>query len=673
MPSRRDLANAIRALSMDAVQQANSGHPGMPMGMADIAEVLWNDYLKHNPSNPGWADRDRFVLSNGHGSMLLYSVLHLTGYDLPVEELKNFRQWHSRTAGHPEFAETPGVETTTGPLGQGISNAVGMALAEKLLARRFNREGFSLVDHHTWVFLGDGCLMEGISHEACSLAGTLGLGKLICFWDDNGISIDGEVQGWFTDNTPARFEAYGWQVIRDVDGHDPVEIRQAIDTARAETGRPSLICCRTVIGFGAPNKQGTEATHGAPLGADEVAAARQHLAWPHPPFEVPADIARQWNAREQGASREQAWQDVFAAYSQQFPELAAEFKRRIQGELPADWEERSTALIADMQSKGGDVATRKSSLLALEAFGPLLPELAGGSADLAGSNLTIWSGSEDVNADGEKGNYIYFGVREFGMTAICNGIALHGGFIPYNATFLVFSDYARNAVRMSALIPAHNIHVYTHDSIGLGEDGPTHQPVEHVASLRLIPGLQVWRPCDTVESAVAWKAAIENRGKPTALVFTRQNLPHQTRTAEQVANITRGAYVLLEAEGKLQALIIATGSEVGLAMAAAKQLASEGLAVRVVSMPNPGLFLQQDAAYRESVLPQSVQARVAVEAGVSLYWHAFVGPAGKIIGMDRFGASAPAKILFEQFGFTAAHVCESVRAAIAAGQAPGLT
>lgn len=669
MPSRRDLANAIRALSMDAVQQANSGHPGMPMGMADIAEVLWNDYLKHNPGNPGWADRDRFVLSNGHGSMLLYSVLHLSGYDLPIEELRNFRQWHSRTAGHPEFSETPGVETTTGPLGQGISNAVGMALAEKLLARRFNREGFPLVDHHTWVFLGDGCLMEGISHEACSLAGTLGLGKLICFWDDNGISIDGEVHGWFTDNTPARFEAYGWQVIRDVDGHDPVEVRQAIDTAKSDTARPTLICCRTVIGFGAPNKQGTEAVHGAPLGADEVAAARQQLGWSYPPFEIPADIAGQWNAREQGLKREQAWQEVFAAYSKQFPELAAEFKRRMQGELPADWSERSAALIAGMQSKGGDVATRKSSQLSLEAFGPLLPELAGGSADLAGSNLTIWSGSEDVNAGGEKGNYIYFGVREFGMTAICNGLGLHGGFIPYNATFLVFSDYARNAVRMSALIPAHNIHVYTHDSIGLGEDGPTHQPVEHVASLRLIPGLQVWRPCDTVESAVAWKEAIENRGKPSVLVFTRQNLPHQARSAEQLANISRGGYVLLEPEIKPQALIIATGSEIGLAVAAAKQLGSEGVAVRVVSMPNPGLFLQQDAAYRESVLPQSLQARVAVEAGVSLYWHAFVGPTGKIIGLDHFGASAPAKILFEQFGFTAAHVGASVRAAIAASQA----
>jgi transketolase len=669
MPSRRDLANAIRALSMDAVQQANSGHPGMPMGMADIAEVLWNDHLKHNPANPAWPDRDRFVLSNGHGSMLLYSLLHLTGYDLPIEELKNFRQWHSRTAGHPEFAETPGVETTTGPLGQGISNAVGMALAEKVLANRFNREDFRLVDHHTWVFLGDGCLMEGISHEACSLAGTLGLGKLICFWDDNGISIDGEVHGWFTDNTPARFEAYGWQVIRDVDGHDPLEIQQAIDTAKAETDRPTLICCRTVIGFGSPNKQGTEATHGAPLGADEVAAARVQLDWPHAAFEIPPDIAAQWDARARGASREESWQNRFAAYRQQYPELAAEFQRRMQGDLPADWQERSDALIADMQSRGGDVATRKSSLLALEAFGPLLPELAGGSADLAGSNLTIWSGSEDVKAGTEKGNYIYFGVREFGMTAICNGMALHGGFIPYNATFLVFSDYARNAVRMSALIPAQNIHVYTHDSIGLGEDGPTHQPVEHVASLRLIPGLQVWRPCDTVESAVAWKAAIENRGKPTALIFTRQNLPHQARTEEQVANIARGGYVLLEPEGQPQSVIIATGSEVGLAAAAAKQLASEGMAVRVVSMPNPGLFLQQDAAYREMVLPQGLQARVAVEAGVSLYWHAFVGPAGSIIGIDRFGASAPAKILFEQFGFTTANVCTAVRAAVAASRA----
>lgn len=668
MPSRRDLANAIRALSMDAVQQANSGHPGMPMGMADIAEVLWNDHLKHNPANPDWPDRDRFVLSNGHGSMLLYSALHLTGYDLPIEQLKNFRQWNSRTAGHPEYAETPGVETTTGPLGQGIGNAVGMALAEKVLANRFNREGAAIVDHHTWVFLGDGCLMEGVSHEACSLAGTLGLGKLICFWDDNGISIDGEVQGWFTDNTAARFEAYGWQVIRDVDGHDPVEIQRAIATARAETGRPSLICCRTVIGFGAPNKQGTEATHGAPLGAAEIAAAREHLGWPHAPFEIPADIARRWDAREKGASREQDWQQVFDAYHQQYPELAAEFNRRMQGELPADWQARSAELIAGMQSKGGDVASRKSSLLSLEAFGPLLPELIGGSADLAGSNLTIWSGSEDVKQDRANGNYIYFGVREFGMTAICNGIALHGGFIPYNATFLVFSDYARNAVRMSALIPAQNIHVYTHDSIGLGEDGPTHQPIEHVASLRLIPGLQVWRPCDTVESAVAWKAAIENCGKPTALVFTRQTLPHQARTQAQLSNISRGAYVLLEAADHA-ATIIATGSEVGLAVSAARQLADEGVAVRVVSMPNPDLFLQQDEAYRESVLPRAQQVRVAVEAGVSLYWHAFVGPAGRIIGIDRFGASAPANILFEQFGFTVPHVCQVVREAIGASQA----
>ncbi len=669
MPSRRDLANAIRALSMDAVQQANSGHPGMPMGMADIAEVLWNDHLKHNPVNPAWPDRDRFVLSNGHGSMLLYSVLHLTGYDLPIEELKNFRQWHSRTAGHPEYAETPGVETTTGPLGQGISNAVGMAIAEKVLANRFNREGAAIVNHHTWVFLGDGCLMEGISHEACSLAGTLGLGKLICFWDDNGISIDGEVQGWFTDNTAARFEAYGWQVIRDVDGHDPVEIQQAVATARAETDRPTLICCRTVIGFGAPNKQGTEATHGAPLGAAEIAAAREHLGWPHAPFVVPVDIAQEWDAREAGASRERDWQQLFDTYSQQYPELAAEYKRRMQGELPADWQARSAEAIAGMQGKGGDVASRKSSLLSLEAFGPLLPELIGGSADLAGSNLTIWSGSEDVRQGGANGNYIYFGVREFGMTAICNGIALHGGFIPYNATFLVFSDYARNAVRMSALTPAQNIHVYTHDSIGLGEDGPTHQPIEHVASLRLIPELQVWRPCDTVESAVAWKAAIENSGKPTAMVFTRQTLPHQPRTQTQIDDISRGGYVLLESAGPADAMIIATGSEVGLAVSAAKQLLDEGVAVRVVSMPNPGLFLQQDVAYRESVLPHALQARVAVEAGVSLYWHAFVGPAGRIIGIDKFGASAPANILFEQFGFTVPHVCKAVREAIGASQA----
>ena len=664
MPNRSDLANAIRALSMDAVQQANSGHPGMPMGMADIAEVLWNDNLKHNPANPLWADRDRFVLSNGHGSMLLYSLLHLSGYDLPMSELRNFRQLHSKTPGHPEYGETPGVETTTGPLGQGIANAVGMALAEKVLANRFNRGGHTVVDHHTWVFLGDGCLMEGVSHEACSLAGRFGLGKLIAFWDDNGISIDGEVEGWFTDDTPARFEAYGWQVIRGVDGHDAVELQQAIDTARAETARPTLICARTVIGFGSPNKQGTEATHGAPLGADEIAATRANLGWSHPPFEIPPEIAATWDAREAGAKAEASWREKFEAYRRDFAGLAEEFERRMSGALPDDWAERSAEILFELQSSGGDVATRKSSQIALNAFGPLLPELIGGSADLAGSNNTIWSGSVDVNEGTEDGNYVYFGVREFGMTAICNGLALHGGFIPYNATFLVFSDYARNAVRMSALLPVRNIHVYTHDSIGLGEDGPTHQPVEHVASLRLIPNLQVWRPCDTVESAVAWKAAIENTA-PTALVFTRQGLPHQPRSAAQLENVARGGYLLKEADGGADALILASGSEVGLAVAAAEELSAQGIRVSVVSMPNPDLFQQQEQAYRDLVLPPAVRARVAVEAGVSACWAGLVGDLGKVIGVDRFGASAPAGALFEHYGLTVANVSRAVRESLA--------
>ncbi|HPF74831.1 MAG TPA: transketolase, partial [Xanthomonadaceae bacterium] len=544
MPSRRELANAIRFLSMDAVQAAKSGHPGMPMGMADIAEVLWNDFLKHNPSNPKWADRDRFVLSNGHGSMLLYSLLHLSGYDLPIEELKRFRQLHSKTAGHPEASETPGVETTTGPLGQGIANGVGMALAEKVLARRFNRPGHDIVDHHTWVFMGDGCLMEGISHEACSLAGTLKLGKLVAFWDDNGISIDGEVEGWFTDNTPARFEAYGWQVIRGVDGHDPQEIQQAIRTAQAESERPTLICCRTVIGFGSPNKAGTEATHGAPLGEDEIAATRKALGWNYPPFEVPQDIRDGWLARDAGAKRESDWQSRFDRYQAEHPELAAEFQRRLRGELPANFSADADAYVARLQQEGPVVASRKASQMALDAFGPLLPELIGGSADLAGSNLTIWKGSADVNSESPDANYVYYGVREFGMSAISNGLALHGGFVPYDATFLVFSDYARNAVRMSALIPAAAIHVYTHDSIGLGEDGPTHQPVEHLASLRYIPNNHVWRPCDAVESAVSWKVAIERRNGPACLIFSRQNLPHQSRNDAQLANIARGGYVL---------------------------------------------------------------------------------------------------------------------------------
>lgn len=661
MPSRRELANAIRVLSMDAIQQANSGHPGAPMGMADIAEVLWSDFMKHSPVNPDWWDRDRFVLSNGHASMLLYSVLHLTGYDLPISELRNFRQLHAKTAGHPEYAETPGVETTTGPLGQGVANAVGMALAEKVLARRFNRDGHNIVDHHTWVFLGDGCLMEGISHEVCSLAGTLGLGKLVAFWDNNGISIDGEVRGWFTDDTPARFESYGWQVIRDVNGHDPVEIKQAVETARAETARPTLICCKTLIGFGAPNKQGTSATHGSPLGAGEVAAARKALAWNYPPFEIPDNIYAGWDAKTRGSEAKAAWDRLFASYQATYPELAAEYSRRMSGDLPENWQMKTDQIIAQLQEAGPTVATRKASQMALDAYGPMLPELIGGSADLAPSNNTIWKQSVNVRDDTAAGNYIYFGVREFGMTAICSGLSLHGGFIPYNATFLVFSDYARNAVRMSALIPAHNIHVYTHDSIGLGEDGPTHQPVEHVASLRLIPNLSVWRPCDAVESLVAWRCAIEESAGPSALIFTRQDLPHQQRDDGQVAAIGRGGYVLREAPGACDAIIIATGSEVALAMDAARELGEQNINVRVVSMPNPGRFLAQEPDYRESVLPSACKARVAVEAGVGHYWYPFVGDAGRIIGMDRFGASAPASILFEFYGFTVNNVSRTVR------------
>lgn len=667
MSTRRELANAIRALSMDAVQKANSGHPGAPMGMADIAEVLWNDYLNHNPANPNWYDRDRFVLSNGHASMLLYSTLHLSGYDLPMAEIENFRQLHSKTAGHPEYGETPGVETTTGPLGQGLANAVGMALAEKVLATRFNQEGHEIVDHTTWVFIGDGCLMEGISHEACSLAGTLGLGKLIVFWDDNGISIDGEVQGWFTDNTPERFEAYGWHVVRGVDGHNAEDIKEAIEIARAETEKPTLICCRTIIGFGSPNRQGTSDAHGAPLGADEIALARETLGWKYPAFEIPDEIYAGWDARASGAAAEAEWNIRFEAYRVAYPDLATEFERRMQGRLPQDWQQTTAAAIADLQAHGANVATRKASQMALEAFGPLLPELIGGSADLAGSNNTIWTESVDVMGATPEGNYVYFGVREFGMTAICNGLALHGGFVPYGATFLVFSDYARNAVRMSALIPAHNIHVYTHDSIGLGEDGPTHQPVEHVASLRLIPNLSVWRPCDTVESAVAWKCAIEERSGPSALIFTRQNLPHQQRDSQQVANINRGGYILRDTEGDCDAIVMATGSEVGLAMSAAESLAEQGIAVRVVSMPNPGRFLEQDKGYRESVLPAAVSARVAVEAGVRHYWYPFVGDQGRIIGIDQFGASAPAPELFEYYGITTGNVSKTVKELVAAG------
>ena len=665
MPSRTDLANAVRALAMDAVQQANSGHPGMPMGMADIAEVLWNDFLRHNPADPGWFDRDRFVLSNGHGSMLLYSLLHLSGYDLPMTELQRFRQLHSKTPGHPERSEHPAVETTTGPLGQGLANAVGMALAEKLLAARFNRPGYAVVDHFTYVFLGDGCLMEGISHEVCSLAGTLGLGKLVAIYDDNGISIDGKVPGWFTDDTPKRFESYGWEVIPDVDGHDPEAIKAALVSAALDAGRPTLICCKTIIGYGAPNKQGTEATHGAALGKDEVAAARATLQWSHAPFEVPEALRAGWDARERGARWQTEWNALVARYREAHPDLAAEFERRRSGTLPDAWEETARAFIEKLQADSPTVATRKASQMALDAYGPVLPELVGGSADLAHSNLTLWKGSRDVKAGEGGGNYIYYGVREFGMTAMSNGLALHGGLIPYDATFLVFSDYARNAVRMSALIPAGAIHVYTHDSIGLGEDGPTHQPIEHLASLRHIPNNRLWRPCDAVESAVAWKAAIERRDGPSCLVFTRQNLKPQPRTAAQLAAISRGGYILLDpGSAKIDAILIATGSEVELAMHAARALHSEGRGVRVVSMPCTQVFDAQPLEYREGVLPSWCRARVAVEAGVTDYWRKYVGLDGGVIGIDSFGASAPAEDLFPHFGFTVDNVAAAVRATL---------
>ncbi|MBR9909859.1 MAG: transketolase [Gammaproteobacteria bacterium] len=657
MPTRAELANAIRALSMDAVQQANSGHPGAPMGMADIAEVLWNDYLKHNPANPAWVDRDRFVLSNGHGSMLIYSLLHLSGYDLPIEELKNFRQLHSKTPGHPEYGYAPGVETTTGPLGQGLTNAVGMALAEKILAAQFNRPGHDIVDHNTYVFLGDGCLMEGISHEASSLAGTLGLGKLIAFYDDNGISIDGEVEGWFTDDTPKRFEAYGWQVIPGVDGHDSAAIKAAIEAARAEGDRPTLICCKTVIGFGSPNKQGKEECHGAPLGVEEVALARKNLNWTAAPFEIPAAIAQRWNARDAGAERENQWLGQFEAYREQHPQLAAEFERRvIKGELPADFAAKADAYIQECQQKAEKIASRKASQNCLNAFGPLLPELLGGSADLAGSNLTLWSGAKGVSATEADGNYIYYGVREFGMSAIMNGIALHGGFINYGATFLMFMEYARNAVRMAALMKQQSIFVYTHDSIGLGEDGPTHQPVEQIASLRMTPNMHAWRPCDTVESAVAWKAAIERRDGPSALIFSRQGLVPQARDAAQVSSIGRGGYILKDCSGTPDAIVIATGSEVQLAVSAAEQLSAQGKQVRVVSMPCAEVFCAQDAAYRQQVLPLEVSARVAVEAAQEDYWYKFVGLDGRVVGMSSFGESAPGDQLMQHFGFSAENV-----------------
>lgn len=657
MPSRRDLANAIRALSMDAVQKANSGHPGAPMGMADIAEVLWNDYLSHNPQNPSWSDRDRFVLSNGHGSMLIYSLLHLSGYDLAIEELKNFRQLHSKTPGHPEYGYTPGVETTTGPLGQGITNAIGMAIAEKTLAAQFNRDGHEIVNHNTYAFLGDGCLMEGISHEACSLAGTLGLGKLVAFWDDNGISIDGEVEGWFTDDTPKRFEAYGWHVIPAVDGHDSEQIKAAIEAARAETGRPTLICTKTVIGFGSPNKGGTAKTHGAPLGDDEVAATREQLNWPHAPFEVPEDIYAGWNAHDAGATREQAWSDKFAAYKDAHPELAAEYERRvIKGELPAEFEAKAAAYIQDCQDKSENIASRKASQNTIEAFGAVLPEFIGGSADLAGSNLTLWSGSKAITAEDASGNYLYYGVREFAMSAIMNGISLHGGFINYGATFLMFMEYARNAVRMSALMGIQNIFVYTHDSIGQGEDGPTHQAVEQLASLRFTPNMNTWRPCDATETAVAWKSAVERRDGPSSLIFSRQGLAAQSRNADQVAAIAKGAYILKDSAGTPDLILIATGSEVGLAMKSAEVLTAQGKNVRVVSMPSTSIFDQQDAAYKQSVLPLEVSARIAIEASHVDFWYKYVGFDGRIVGMTTFGESAPGGVLLEHFGFTVDNV-----------------
>jgi len=649
---------------MDAVQKAKSGHPGAPMGMADIAEVLWNDFMKHNPANTQWFDRDRFILSNGHGSMLIYSLLHLTGYDVSIDDLKNFRQLHSKTAGHPEYGYCPGVETTTGPLGQGVTNAVGFAVAEKTLAAQFNREGHDIVDHHTYAFMGDGCMMEGISHEACSLAGTLGLGKLIVFWDDNGISIDGEVEGWYTDDNVKRFESYGWQVIPAVDGHNADDIREAITKAQENTTQPTLICCKTVIGFGSPNKEGKEDCHGAPLGDDEIALTRERLGWKHPAFEIPDDIYEDWNAVEAGTHAENEWNERFAAYRNEYPEQAAELLRRISGELPADFSDKADAYIADVIAKGETIASRKASQNSLNAYGPLLPELLGGSADLAGSNLTLWSGAKGISKEDASGNYLFYGVREFGMSAIMNGIALHGGFIPYGATFLVFMEYARNALRMAALMKQRVIHVYTHDSIGLGEDGPTHQPIEQVANLRTTPNMSCWRPADAVESAVAWKAAIERTDGPTAMIFSRQALAHQTRSNEQAQNIARGGYVLRDTDGQPDAILIATGSEVGLAMDSAEALAADGVKVRVVSMPETTLFASQDAAYRESVLPAAVKARVAVEALHADYWYKFVGLDGAVVGMTTFGESAPAGELFKHFGFTVENVVSTVKSVL---------
>ena len=658
--TRQHAANAIRALSMDAVQKANTGHPGAPMGMADIAEVLWTGYLKYNPANPDWADRDRFVLSNGHGSMLIYSLLHLTGFDLSIDDIKDFRQLHSKTPGHPEYGYTPGVETTTGPLGQGLANAVGMAVAEKLMAARFNKEGHRVVDHRTWCFVGDGCLMEGISHEACSLAGTLGLGKLNVVYDDNGISIDGEIEGWFTDDTPARFEAYGWHVVRDVDGHDPDAVAAAFDEAVGETSRPSLICCKTTIGKGSPNKGGTESCHGAPLGADEIALTREALGWGHDPFVVPDDVYAHWDARTSGAEAEAAWQSLFDAYKRDCPELADEFQRRMAGELPAEFLSGVDDFIAQCVANESDVASRKASQQAIAAIAPTLPELLGGSADLAGSNLTLWPGATGADASDAEGNYIYYGVREFAMAAMMNGIALHGGFIPYGGTFLIFMEYARNAVRMAALMKQRAIYVFTHDSVGLGEDGPTHQPVEQLTAMRSTPNLDTWRPCDAVESAIAWKQAILRSDGPSALVFSRQTLPHQVGAAERVSDVTRGAYILREEQGELEAVIIATGSEVALAIEAAEKLSAAGRGVRVVSMPCAEVFQRQDVEYRESVLPSHLLARVAVEASHQDWWYKYVGLDGRVVGMNSFGESAPGPVLMKEFGFTVENVIEAV-------------
>jgi transketolase len=659
MPSRKDLANAVRALSMDAVQKANSGHPGAPMGMADIAEVLWNDNMNHNPANPKWSNRDRFILSNGHGSMLIYSLLHLTGYDLSIDDLKNFRQLHSKTPGHPEYGYAPGIETTTGPLGQGITNGVGMAIAEKALAGQFNQKGHDIVDHHTYVFMGDGCMMEGISHEACSLAGTLGLGKLIAFWDDNGISIDGHVDGWFTDNTPKRFEAYGWHVIPAVDGHDPEAIAKAMEMAKAMTDKPTLICCKTTIGFGSPNKAGSHACHGAPLGEEEINLTKAALGWDHAAFEVPEDIYAGWSAKKKGADAEAAWNEKFAAYKAEFPELAAEFERRMAGDLPADWAETSGAYIAAVNEEAKSPATRQASLASIEAYSPMLPELFGGSADLGCSNLTEWSGYKPMDAN-EVSNYVRYGVHEFGMSAIMNGISLHGGLIPFGATFLMFSEYARNALRMAALMKIRSLFVYTHDSIGLGEDGPTHQPVEQIPTLRMIPNMSVWRPCDAVESAVSWQQGIERKDGPSCLIFSRQGLPHQERTDEQIADIAKGGYILKDCDGDPDAVIIATGSEVALAVEASNSLTAAGKKVRVVSMPSVDAFESQDDAYRAAVLGSGIPT-VAVEAAVTAGWYKY---ADAVVGIDRFGESAPADLLFKEFGFTVENVVKAVESVL---------